>query len=239
MIQVEINLNNFKRQMNKLTKSLDDLPSKRNMNNVTRAAGSIAAKKFVKDLNSAAKTNKKVYHHIYEWDKVGVNNSRLFTVLKSGADSNNITLSIRFNKSKTKVPIPKRLQRPGPNGKSVTRTTVFKNKAEAMESNSPLSFVARRNIAYTTTGRDIVFKRRGTFITIRRPGGDGTTGAVEKFANKWEKTMLRPAIVNSGIFENLSKDISKTMSKNNFDSSDIIKCIASVCEKYDYSRRDF
>jgi hypothetical protein len=239
MIQVEVNLNNFKRQMNNLTRSLEDLPSKKNMNNVTRAAGSIAAKSFVKDLNSAAKANKKAYHHIYEWDKTGVNNARLFTVLKSGADSNNITLSIQFNKSKTKVPIAKVLQRPGPNGKSVTRTTVFKNKAEAMESNMPLSFTAKRNIAYTTTGRDIVFKSRGTFITIKKPGGDATTKSVEKFAKKWENNMLRPAIINSGIFDKLSKDISKTMSKNTFNSSDIIACIASVCEKYDYTRRQF
>jgi hypothetical protein len=239
MIQVEVNLNNFKRQMNSLNKSLEDLPSKKNMNNITRAAGSIAAKSFVKDLNSIAKTNKKSYHHIYEWDRVGVNNARLFTVLKTGVDSNNISLLIKFDKSKTKVPIAKRLQKPGPSGKIVTRTTVFKNKAEVMEKNSPVSFTAKRNIAYTTTGRDIVFKRRGTLVTVRRPGGDGTTGAVEKFAKKWEKSMLRPAINNSGIFNKLSNDISKTMNKNNFTSTDIIQCITAVCEKYDYSRREF
>jgi len=225
--------------MNRLTKTLEGLPSNKNMNNVTRAAGSIAAKSLVKDFNSIAKTDKKRYHHIYEWDKTGVDSARLFSVLKSGASSNNITLSINFKKSKVKVPIPKRLQRPGPNGKTVTRTTVFKNKAEAMESNRPLSFVAKRNIAYTTTGRDIVFKRRGTLVTIRRPGGDATTGAVEKFTRKWEKSMLRPAIINSGIFDKLSKDIAKTMSKDGFSSSEITRCITSVCEKYDYSRREF
>lgn len=239
MIQVELNLNNFKRQMNSLTKSLEDLPSKRNMNNVTRAAGSIAAKSFVKDLNSAAKANKKMYHHIYEWDRVGVNDARLFRVLKSGADSNNITLSIKFLKSKTKVPIAKRLKKPGPSGKVVTRTTIFKDKAEVMEKNHPVSYTAKRNIAYTTTGRDIVFKRRGSLIIINRPGGDATTGAVAKFSKKWEKTMLRSTIINSGIFDKLSKDIAKTMSKNYFSSSDITKCITSVCEKYDYSRREF
>jgi len=239
MIQVEVNLNNFKRQMNSLNKSLEDLPSKKNMNNITRAAGSIAAKSFVKDLNSTSKTNKKAYHHIYEWNSVGVNNARLFTVLKSGVDSNNISLAIKFKKSTTKVPIAKRLQRPGPSGKVVTRTTVFKNKAEVMEKNSPVSFTAKRNIAFTTTGKDIVFKKRGSFITVRRPGGDGTTGAVEKFTKKWEKTMLRPAINNSGIFNKLSIDIAKTMSKNTFSSSDIIQCIAAVCEKYEYTRREF
>lgn len=239
MIQVNVDLNNFKRKMNALNKSLEDLPSKKNMNNITRAAGSIAAKSFVKDLNSIARTNKKSYHHIYEWGSVGNNNARLFTVIKSGADSNNIMLDIKFNKSKTKVPIAARLKRPGPSGKIVTKTSVFKNKAEAMEKNAPLSFTARNNVAYTTTGRDIVFKRRGSLVTIRRPGGDATTGSVEKFTRKWEKGMLRPAITNSGIFEKLSKDISKTMSKNNFSSSDVITCIAAVCEKYDYSRRQF
>lgn len=239
MIRVDVNLNNFKRQMNSLTKSLEDLPSKKNMNNVTRAAGSIAAKSFVKDLNSAAKANKKTYHHIYEWNRVGVNDARLFTVLKSGADSNSIALSIKFTKSKTKVPIAPRLKRPGPSGKVVTRTKVFKDKAEVMEKNSPVSFIAKRNVAYTTTGRDIVFKKRGSMVSIKRPGGDATTGAVEKFTRKWEKSMLRPAIINSGIFDKLSKDIAKTMNKNSFSSSEITKCITSVCEKYDYSRRQF
>jgi len=238
MLQVKVDLEKFDRQISKIERDLGSIPSSRNLNNITRAVSSIAAKQYIKDINVSARARPKEFHHIYEWNHTGENDYKLFKIKKTISSKNSAELDIVFTNSKTKVPIAKVLSTPNKNGKSVRKSVVFKNKAQVMESGQSVQYVTR-NIVTIPSGRKIIFRPKGTTITIKNPGGIRTTKSVEKFTGKWESSKLGPAIRKTGIFDELSKDIAKTMSMNNYNSSDIYTCIKIVCDKYDRLSRSF
>lgn len=238
MIRFDVKLDNFKRETNKILKTLDGLPSTNNISMISRAGGSVAAKTFVKDLNREARANKKRYHHLYEWQRTGVDAARLVRIKKSASSGGNIYIYTEFRKSRTPVPIASILQKPGRSGKTVSRRSVFKNKAEVMENQIPVSFTPKRTVAFTTNGRNIIFRNKSTTIHIRRPGGN-TKNALQSYAMRWRGSMLRASILNSGLLDNVSRDIIKTMQKGEYSSSSVSQCIRRVCERYDMSMREF
>lgn len=238
MIRFDVKLDNFKRETNKILKTLDGLPSVNNISMISRAGGSVAAKAFVKDLNREARANKKRYHHLYEWERTGVDAARLIRIKKSASSAGNIFIYTEFKKSRTPVPISKILQKPGATGKSVTKRSVFKNKAEVMENQIPVSFVPKKTIAFAPNGRRIIFRDKPTLIYIKRPGGS-TKNALQSYTKRWQGSMLRASVLNSGLLENVSKDIIKTMQRGDYSSTSVSQCIRKVCEKYDMSIREF
>lgn len=239
MIILKIDTKKLDKSMREIAKSLDDLPKSKNMSNIARASSSIAAKKFVKDVNAYARTNKKAMHHVYEWGAVGQDTARLFRLHRNPAVDNRASIDIILKKSGTKAPIARVLSRRGPTGKSVTRSGIFKNKAMVMEMGQKTSFVARRTIAFSPDGKRIVFRPRGTSVTIKNPGGRATTGSLTRFAKRWETSMLAPAVISTGIFNQLNKAISRTMSKNVFTSAEVASSIKAVCDRYDTGVRTF
>ena len=238
MILVKIDTHQLDKSLNHISESLQDLPKKRNMANIARASSVIASKKFIKDLNNYSKSNKKSMHHIYEWNRVGIDSARLFKLKRNSITENKVTIDIILKKSKTKAPISKVLLKPGRTGKFVKRSGVFRDKAEVMESGRSVSFIATRNIAFASS-RKIIFKPRGTVITIRNPGGRMTTHSLERYATKWQNSVLSKSVESTKIFSKIERDIAKTMSKNTFTSSEVSARIKNVCDQFDSGEREF
>lgn len=239
MITLKVDQRSLNKSLNQISKSLQDLPKTNNMYNVTRAVASIAAQKFVRDANAYARLNRKSMHHLYEWNEVGRDKSRLFVVHRGSVSGNRVNLEIIFKKSRTKVPISKVLQRRGRTGKSVTKTGVFRDKAEIMESGKSVRIFAKNTMAFSPDGRRIVFRSPGQSVFVKNPGGTAVRGAMKKYAKSWQSSMLVPAVESSGIFNRLEKQITRTMSKDNYTSVEVSEAIKSVCNRYDSGKRDF
>lgn len=227
----------FKSEMDNITSNLKNISNKENISNISRAIGSIVAKESVKSLNAVAKADRSQYHHLYEWNQNGRDSARLVKA-KRVVKGSSINIEFVFKKSNTKVPVSKKLSRPGRTGKFVSRNSVFKNKAEVIESGRSVSWTAKRNVVFLSNN-SIVFKKKGTVFNISNPGGTAAHGALTRFSKKWESGMANGAIEKSKLFIKIEKDIAKTMSMENFKSSDIRDCIKIVCNQYDSRQQEF
>ena len=238
MIRFNIDQEKISGDIEKIVSGLNGIPSTQNVSNMSRAVGSIAAKEFLKSLDTTARSAPRKFHHLYEWNEVGKSNSRLVSA-KRVVSGNSIVVDLKFKKSKKKVPIAPRLTEPNETtGKSVTRRSIFKNKAEFMESGQSANWIAKRNVVMLQDDK-LIFKRKGTVFNINRPGGNATTGSLDRYAKKWEGGMANSAIDKSRLFQKIETDLAKTLSKTGASSSDIRACIKSVCDKYDAGSREF
>lgn len=127
--------------------------------------------------------------HVYEWNAVG--SKRLFQLTKKPTERG-FMVSYSFLQSRRLAPINPRLLIPGPSGKVVTRTSVFRNKAKVMESGLPVvirpkgsnwlalpvpnaRFRGKQNRrGVDQFGVGIAFSRGP--VIVRNPGGPLTTG---------------------------------------------------------------
>jgi hypothetical protein len=237
MIHFKIDQRRFNEEVSSLLSELNHIPNADNTNRIARAVGSIAAKEFVKSLNKTARSTKSEFHHLYEWKEVGKDDARLFRV-KRVASAKSVEVKILLKKSTKQVPVAKQLTTPGKTGKVVTRRSVFKNKAEVMESGKSISWVANRNVVFLGNGK-LIFKRKGTVFNKPYAGGSEVKGALERFTNKWESGMAAGAIDKSKLFYKLEKDIAKTMSQPKIKSGDIKKCIRTTCDLYDMGSAEY
>jgi hypothetical protein len=130
------------------------------------------------------------------------------------------------------------LSRAGKTGKSVTRRSIFKDKAAVMESGQSISWTAVRNVVFLSNGK-LIFKRKGTVFNQLYTGGSEVKGALERFSQKWENGMASSAIDKSRLFYKLEKDIAKTMSQPKVKSGDIRKCIRTTCDLYDMGSAEY
>ncbi len=149
-------------------------------------------KGFGEYVDAKSLTNPRSLHHVYEWNKNGQAAARLWNIKKSGASSESFKISYYFNMSQTVAPIDPVLKKPGPSGKFVSKSAVFKNKAIVMESGQPV-VVKRKTAKYLAipaksfnasgSSRGIVFTRGP--VTVRNPGGGLTTGAFNRTFIGW------------------------------------------------------
>jgi hypothetical protein len=175
------------------------------------AVFSISALDFVKFTHMRARSFRKMLHHVYEWDMVGNESGRLYRIIKANQSAGSISVYYTFNNSKKVVPISSELKTPGKSGKSVRKSTIFKRKADVMESGKPVSFITRKTIVFSDRGR-LVFVPKNKKISILNPGGKETkSGFSQHFFSWWS---MKPEYVadKSGIFSSLEKSISKSLS---------------------------
>lgn len=203
---------------------------------IAKASFTILANQFNRDLATAAKANRKKYHHVYEWDKTGVIKDRLYELRRTSVTSGNLKISPYFLESNTIVPIPKVLATPGKTGKAVTAQHIFKDKAQVMELGRPTRpFTAtggRKALAFLATSRSkkITFIRVPQAIVINSPGGKATTGSFFKYLESWfgKQSKIDGAIKKSGMMKNLETQIDKTLSRDN--RNDVTAVRATIIE---------
>lgn len=233
MIRFKFNTHVFNAEVRRVTSSINDMKNAQNIANMSRAVASISAKEFVKSLNREARNNPSMYHHLYEWRKVGADTQRLYRV-KRVASGNKASVEILLKPSKSTVPIAPELRRPGKTGKSVTRRSVFKNKAEVMEGRRRTkSWVAQRNIVFLGNG-SLIFKRQGFKMPGRtNVGGRMTTYALRNYAKRWQGGMAASAVDKSRIFPKIEKEVARVLSTKDASPTKVRAGIKMICDQYD------
>lgn len=111
------------------------IASPRGQQNIQRTIENSVKRKFLPYINSMARANKKSLHHVYEWNKVGVTNARLFDLVipPTSRGKANFSMRLEFRPSRSLVPLTEAQATPGPSGAVVERKHVFYNKAMIME----------------------------------------------------------------------------------------------------------
>lgn len=144
-----------------------------------------ALKKYI---DSKARLNPEMLHHIYEWNNVGVSDSRLFD-FKVKASKRIITINGTFLKSKS---IP-------PDGNEP-----FSNKAYIMENQIAITISPKNSSVLVFEDNEETIFTPNT-IYIQHPGGTSVAFAFENTVNDFFNVFLTGSLLrSSGIFDKLS-----------------------------------
>lgn len=122
--------------------------------NLNKRLGEFTEKALGKYIDTKARIEPKAFHHIYEWNKVGVESERLFNI-KSVATRTSIRITGNFLPSKTK---------------SATSKEPFVNKASIMEAGFAID-ISPKNSNYLVFEVDgeTVFTTNSVYV--EHPGG--------------------------------------------------------------------
>lgn len=235
MINIYVSPSSSKRLYAEINKKIDgmkELKTVRSKNEIMSAEYSMSAIKFVKTTNLLARSAKQSFHHVYEWKESGKESSRLFRIIKKQEGGGNISIYYKFNNSKKKAPIARALTVPGHSGKTVTKSGIFKRKAEVMENNQTVSFTTSRYIAFSPKKGGIVFIPPGKTITIRNPGGKKTSGSFEKHFRSWWTVNFGKALPAAGVYAKLEKNIARALTKNGAGREAVRKTVRSTLGPY-------
>jgi hypothetical protein len=173
--------------------------------------------------------------HVYEWGRVGDPGGRLFRLHRRKGSTNSFQITYNFINSRRVVPIHPRLREPGPTGKFVKKSSIFRRKADVMEQGLPVVIRPRgdnylaipvKNAEFRgyingrhtdSSGYGIAFSRGP--IRVRQPGGplarDGFGRNYRNYFNsgtalkqlKASGTLERPARTAKIAGENLPTEI--------------------------------
>jgi hypothetical protein len=215
MIKIEVtqsSKNMLYAELQNKVSGIKELSNSQTRDDLMTAAYSISSIKFIKQTNLLARSAKKSFHHVYEWNQVGRESGRLFRIIKRQGGSGSASIYYRFNNSKKRSPISADLRVPGKTGKSVGRSGIFKRKAEVMESGSPVSFTTTRNIAFSPRGGGIVFIPPGKTINIMNPGGPATSGSFQSHFISWWKINFPKSLDSQNITTSLENNVARALS---------------------------
>lgn len=133
-----------------------------NKQKINRGAALLIKNYFNVYLDSRARQNPSAYHHVYEFEKTGNPEARLFQAIITNAGDGAALINYSFNQAKD----------PNPEGYP------FPNKADVMERGETIIVTPKR-------GRYLKYRLEdGQFVTseksvIRNPGGDQVRGSFE------------------------------------------------------------
>jgi hypothetical protein len=211
---------------------IKELKSVRSKNEIMSAEFSMSAIKFIKRTNLLARSAKKSFHHVYEWGGAGNESSRLFRIIKKQEAGGNASIYYKFNNSKKNAPIAPALTIPGRTGRRVTKSGVFKRKAEIMESGKEINFTTSRYIAFSPRSGGVVFVPPGKTISIKNPGGKQTTGSFEKHFRAWWTVNFGNSLDQAGVFKKLEKNVARALTKKGSDKNSARAAIQSTLSPY-------
>jgi len=213
-IKLEIDTKQLVESLDNITAGLEELTQPQVLDQVSRAVFSITGERFMVDVDNYARMNPKKMHHVYEWGKIGDKSARLFVLERKSILDGSLLISTKFLPSRMPVPINPELLNPGRTGKSVSRKSIFANKAEVMESGAPVSFAAKRVLAFMGNN-GIAFIRPGTQVNILHPGGVQTKNAFAEYLLEWYTEKGSLIMDSSGLYERIANDVAKALSIKN------------------------
>lgn len=137
-------------------------------------------------IDSNARVNPEVLHHVYEWYQVGSPNARLFdinyTVINGGLSISSSFSQSRSIKSGSKVP--------------------FYDKARIMEDGIPVTIIPKTKLVFDDNGETIFTSNP---VTVSNPGGK-THGEYERVFNLFFDVYLKQSFLNdAGIASKLNQ----------------------------------
>ena len=146
-------------------------------------------------IDSQARTNPKSLHHVYEWNKVGQENSRLFKLNKLEGAGLSFKVNYEFKLSKSSVPASSRKQK---------SRYVFANKASVMEKGMPLIIAPRSSerLVFEIDG-ETIFMPKGKSVTVKSPGGTASTNRFDLAYSRYFSGPLITNSIKSSGFQNL------------------------------------
>jgi hypothetical protein len=142
-------------------------------------------------IDSMARVDPKMYHHIYEWYQAGNSNARLFDVTYENS-SNGLSLNYTFSQSKS---IQSGSNEP------------FYDKAKIMEEGTPVKIVPKNSNAlrFVVNGQEVFTQKP---VVVTDPGGplvkDAFKHVVETFFNNY---FSQSFLKSSGIEEYLGNPL--------------------------------
>jgi hypothetical protein len=230
MIKLSIDSNSLKTLQNELSmkvESIGVMTKPQYLEKVAEAAFVILGERFMLATDRYAVQNPKKMHHVYEWNQIGNPTARLFIIQRTSILGGNLVNEPRFLFSKVPVPVNPELLIPGKTGKYVTSKNIFRNKAQVMENNLPISYQANKALAFM--GYDgIKFIRPGTVVHINNPGGVATKNAFSQWMLDWYNRNAQLIMDSSGLYEKIVDDASKVLSKNSSTSTDVLRSMTNL-----------
>lgn len=133
-------------------------------------------------IDSSARVNPSILHHVYEWNRVGSPNSRLYDINYTVSN-----LGLSFNSSfRQSTTIQDGSREP------------FYDKARIMEEGIPVTIVPKnaQALAFVDNGEEVFTK---TPVTVLNPGGQAEGQFEEVFDNFFEKYFTQAFLRTSGI----------------------------------------
>lgn len=145
-----------------------------------RFLGGFTVEALGKYIDSKARMNKQALHHVYEWDKVGSENARLFR-FNVNANKYTINISGDFLPSKTK---------------RAKSSEPFINKASVMESGISVVIEPKKSevLAFEDNG-ELVFTTKA--IRVEHPGGDEVSGSFGRVVDEFFNVYYTNYILNA------------------------------------------
>jgi hypothetical protein len=193
MIVTRFNSKKFAKEMNNLMEySVGFLEgAKRGKIELLNQVGEKTKEILGQYLDSNARVNPELMHHVYEWYLVGSPEARLFNLNYSAA-AGSLSVNATFTQS-TSIK----------NGS----TTPFYNKAMVMERGISVSISPRNSqaLAFEDNGQQVFVKGP---VTVNNPGGSQVAGGFEKvFSEFFEKYFTQSFMKASGLDERLRNPI--------------------------------
>ena len=143
-------------------------------------------KDFGEYIDAQARVKPKQLHHVYEWDKIGNSQARLFKLNKIDSGELSFKVGYEFKPSKS-------FARSNENSK---RRHVFVEKASVMEAGMPLTISPRaaERLVFEVNGYT-VFMPKGASVLVTKPGG----AAVKNSFQAAHKVFFTGNLVNESI----------------------------------------
>lgn len=172
-------------------------------------------KEFGVYMDALAASNPSGFHHVYEWNMIGVSKARLWKLVLHGRGGTR-TMEFSFKPSMTKVPKPK-IKIPGWTPKAYR----FSAKAAVMEFGIPVTITPKREggrliipfpngDGYTTkTGQNYIMSDGP--IEVKNPGGNVAGNFVAAYVAFWNQRM--PDIFDERVRPRIEKDIRNVATK--------------------------
>lgn len=237
MMSIKVNTNQLDAEVSKKLGGMYEMTSSRTYENIAKVAFTVGSHAFIRKLNVYAAAHPKAYHHVYEWKKIGSTKDKLFQIERKTVAGGWLKVNYKFLPSKSVVPIPAVLRRPGKSGRSVTKKFIFKNKAAVMEKGRPTkSFMAKSGVAlaFVGKGKQPLFIRKPRTVSINKPGGRYVKGAFENQFRKFfsKGTNIKSAVSKTAYFKNLEIGVARTLNKNGTGRREVALVITEISNKY-------
>jgi hypothetical protein len=175
-------------------------------------------------VDSSARLNKKRLHHVYEWNKTGNRNYRLFYITdpvvgRAYRARTFINLNVTFRQSKT--PVPK-------TGFPNERTHTFKYKAQVMEKGKSIKIAPKNGEFLVFLNPDLKGKRgrkgkddfvfsRG--VTVKHPGGKEAKNGFKETLAAFYAVDVQSKIVSNSLIKGLERQLARSIKGTAFNES--------------------
>jgi hypothetical protein len=139
-------------------------------------------------VDAQARSNPYALHHIYEWNKTGSPNARLFD-LNYTVSNLGLSISGTFKQSKTL---------------KEGSTVPFYNKARIMEQGIPVTIVPKKRVLAFTIDNEEIFTSND--VTVTSPGGTEVQGSFENVIDEFMLSYFKQSLLRaSGVYDYIKR----------------------------------